>query len=43
MMFGKTKIEKQKFHQHKNPVSIYDIDINKILVFSKVSFDKKKF
>ena len=34
---------KLKFHQHKNPISIYDEDINKILVSSKVSFGKKGF
>ena len=24
---GETEIEKHKFHQHKNPVLIYDVDI----------------
>ena len=28
--FGDIEIEKQKFHQHKRPISINDIDINKI-------------
>ena len=41
--FGETETEKHKFHQHKNAISIYDIDINKILVSSKVSFGKKGF
>ena len=33
--FGETEIEKHKFYQHKHSVSIYDIDINKILVPNK--------
>ena len=28
--FGKTEIEKYKFHQQKNSISIYDLHINKI-------------
>ena len=28
-------VEKQKFHQHKYPVLICDLDFNAILVFSK--------
>ena len=38
--FGDTEIEKQKFHQHKRPISIENIDVNKIVVSNKVSFDK---
>ena len=41
--FGDIEIKKQKFHQHKRPTSIKNIDINKILVSSKVSFSKKGF
>ena len=41
--FGDTEFEKQKFCQYKKPVSITNIDINKILVFNKVSFGKKGF
>ena len=33
--------EKHKFHQHKNSISIYDVDIKKILVSNKVSLGKK--
>ena len=40
---GDIEIEKQKFHQHKRPISIKNIDINKTLVFNKVSFGKKGF
>ena len=31
----------QKFHQHKGPISIRNIDINKIVVSNKVYFGKK--
>ena len=41
--FQDIKIKKQKFYQHKEPVSIKDIDINKITVSNKVSFGKKRF
>ena len=41
--FGDIEIEKQKFHQHKKPISIKDIDINKIIISNKVSFGKKGF
>ena len=41
--FGETDIEKHKFHGHKNPILVYDVDINKILVSNKVSFGKKSF
>ena len=40
---GGIKIEKPKFNQHKRPISIKNIDIDKILVSNKVSFDKKGF
>ena len=41
--FGDIEIEKQKFHQHKRPISIKNININKIVVSNKVSFGKKSF
>ena len=37
------KIVKQKFHQHNEPISINNIDINKIVISNKVSFGKKGF
>ena len=36
--FGDIEIEKLKFHQHKRPISIKNIDINKIVVSNKVTF-----
>ena len=32
------QIEKQKFHHHKRPISIKNIDINQTMVSNKVSF-----
>ena len=40
---GDIEIEKQKFYQRKRPISIKNIDINKIVVSHKVSFGKKGF
>ena len=36
--FGDIEIEKPKKHQHKRPISMKNIDINKIVVADKVSF-----
>ena len=41
--FGDIEIEKQKFQQHHEPISIKNIDINKIGASNKVSFCKKGF
>ena len=38
--FGDVEIKKQKLDQHKRPVLIKNIDINKIVVSNKVSFGK---
>ena len=40
MKFGDIEIQKQKFHQYERPLSIKNIDINKIVVSNKVSFGK---
>ena len=39
--FGNIEIE--QFHQHKSQILINNIDINKIVIFNKVFFGKKKF
>ena len=44
--FGDIEIQKQKFHQHKRhkrPISIKNIDMNKIVISDKISFSKKRF
>ena len=43
IIFGDIETEKQKFHQHKRPISIKNIEINKITVSNKVRFSKKGF
>ena len=35
---GDIEIEKQKFHQYKEPILIKNRDINKIIVSNEVSF-----
>ena len=40
---GDIEMEKQKFHQHKRPILINNIDINKIVASNEVSFGKKVF
>ena len=40
--FGDVEIQKQ-FHQHKGPISIKNVVIDKIFVPNKVSFGKKGF
>ena len=40
---GDIEIEKQKFYQYKRPISIKNIDINKIVVSNKVYFGKNGF
>ena len=41
--FGDIEIEKQKFPQYKIPISIRNIDINKIVESNKTSFSKNGF
>ena len=41
--FGDIETQKRKFHQHKEPISIKNIDINEIVVSNKTSFGKKGF
>ena len=40
--FGEIKIRKI-FHQYKRPISMKNIDINKLVVSNKVSFGKNGF
>ena len=41
--FGDIRVEKQKFHQCKNLVLVYDVNIGRIVVSKKVPFGKKGF
>ena len=41
--FNDTEIEEYEFHQYKSPLSINNIDINKIVVSIKFLFGKQDF
>ena len=41
--FDDTEIKKYKIHQNKTPISINDIDINKIVESNKLPFSKQDF
>ena len=41
--FGDIEVEKQIFHSHKKPISIYDVNIDKIVISNKVSCGKRGF
>ena len=41
--FNHTEIEKCEFYEHKSPVSISNIDVNKMVVSNKVPFSEKDF
>ena len=43
LIFGDLKIEKGKFHYSQYPLGITNIDIDKIVISNKVSFDKNGF
>ena len=42
-MFDDTEIEEYKSHQNKSPISINNLDINKIVVSNKLAFAKQDF
>ena len=39
--FGNTEVGKHRFHQHKNPILIYDVNIDRIVVFNKFPLVKE--
>ena len=41
--FGNSEVERHKFHQHKIPISLYDVNISKIVVSNKVPFGENKY
>ena len=41
--FGNIENGKHKFHRHKHPISIYYVNINRIVASNKVHFVKKGF
>ena len=42
-MFGSIEIEKQKSHSKKNSISLYDVNIDRIVVSNNIPFVKKCF
>ena len=40
-MFDNIEVEKHKFHEHKSPISMYDVNINWTVVSTKFPFSKK--
>ena len=36
-------VEKHEFHQHRSPISIYDVNVDRIVVSNRVPFGKKGF
>ena len=42
LKFGDIETQKQKLPQHKEPISIRNVDINEIVVSNKACFSKKK-
>ena len=41
--FGYVEVEKYKFYQHKSPILIYNVYIDRIVVSNKVPFGKNDF
>ena len=41
--FDNIEVQKPKFHQHKSPTSIYDVNVDRIVLSSRVPFGKKGF
>ena len=43
LWFDDAKIQKYKFHQHKSPILINNVDISEKVVSIKVSFSEQHF
>ena len=43
LTFNNIQIEKSKFYRHKTPIFLEDVDIQKVLVSSKISFGEKNY
>ena len=40
---GDIKVEKHRFHQYKNPISIYNVEISNRVMCNRVHFGRKRF
>ena len=43
LKFGDFKIEKNKFYRNDFPISLKDVDIEKVLVSNKICSDEKNY
>ena len=43
LTFGDIEIEKNKFYHNKTPIFLKYVDIEKLLVFKKISFGEKNY
>ena len=43
LTFVDIEIEKNIFYRYKIPILLKDVDIEKVLLFNKISFDEKKY
>ena len=43
LTFGDIQIENNKFYRYKTPILLGDVDIEKVLVSNKNSFDEKNY
>ena len=41
--FGDVEVEKHKFHQHNNPISMYDVSTDKAEVSNRAPYGKEGF
>ena len=41
--FGNIEVEKLKFNQYKNTVAMYDVKIDRIVVYNSIPFSQKGF
>ena len=41
--FSNIEIVKQKIHSRKNPISVFDVNMDRIVVSNRISFGKKSF
>ena len=42
LMLGNNETEKNKFYCNKTPISLKDVNIEKVIVSNKISFGEKK-
>ena len=43
LIFGDIELEKNKFNHYKSPIFLKDVDIEKVLVSSKISSGEKSY